>query len=226
LANHTISNACTTDGAGTGIFSSSITGLIPGTSYHVRAYATNSVGTAYGADIAFATTDFQLGAASGGSLDVTIKAGSSAMYNIMVIGVNGLSESVTFACDSGLPQAADCSIGPNPLTVNGSAAAPFSVIINTTSRTTAAGFMDNLANMPWERSAPVLVTCLSGLILAIFMKKRWRTPIALVLLFSIIQAGCGNMGISRGTPAGKYAIVISAKSGDISRAITLNLTVK
>ena len=46
----------TTDGAGTGIFSSTITGLTAGTIYHVRAYATNSVGTAYGGDSVFTTT--------------------------------------------------------------------------------------------------------------------------------------------------------------------------
>ena len=38
----------TTDGTGTGSFTSSITGLSPSTVYYVRAYATNSAGTAYG----------------------------------------------------------------------------------------------------------------------------------------------------------------------------------
>ena len=46
----------TTDGTGTGIFTSAITGLTAGTTYHVRAYATNSVGTAYGGDSVFSTT--------------------------------------------------------------------------------------------------------------------------------------------------------------------------
>jgi hypothetical protein len=45
----------TTDGTTTGTFTSSITGLIQGTTYHVRAYATNSIGTSYGPDITFAT---------------------------------------------------------------------------------------------------------------------------------------------------------------------------
>ena len=46
----------TTNGTGTGVFASNITGLLPGTAYHVRAYATNSAGTAYGADVPFTTT--------------------------------------------------------------------------------------------------------------------------------------------------------------------------
>ena len=47
----------TTDGpvAATGAFTSSMTGLTPGTLYHYRAYATNSVGTSYGADMQFTT---------------------------------------------------------------------------------------------------------------------------------------------------------------------------
>lgn len=46
----------TTDGSGTGSFTSSITGLQSGTTYYVRAYATNSVGTAYGNQVSFTTT--------------------------------------------------------------------------------------------------------------------------------------------------------------------------
>lgn len=45
----------TTDGAGTGSFDSNITGLLPGTEYFVRAYATNNKGTAYGNEVVFTT---------------------------------------------------------------------------------------------------------------------------------------------------------------------------
>ncbi len=45
----------TSDSTGTGSFTSSITGLTPETSYHVRAYAINDVGTAYGDDLEFTT---------------------------------------------------------------------------------------------------------------------------------------------------------------------------
>jgi len=45
----------TSDGTGTGSFESNITGLTPGTTYYVRAYATNSVGTGYGNELSFTT---------------------------------------------------------------------------------------------------------------------------------------------------------------------------
>src|SRR5664280_72794 len=53
--NPSITDSKTTDGTGTGIFTSSLTGLLPGTIYHIRAYATNSAGTAYGTDLTFTT---------------------------------------------------------------------------------------------------------------------------------------------------------------------------
>ncbi|MBK7131846.1 MAG: hypothetical protein IPH69_03195 [Bacteroidales bacterium] len=49
--NPTISNSLTSDGTGTGVFTSYITGLSPGTTYYVRAYATNTIGTAYGSNV-------------------------------------------------------------------------------------------------------------------------------------------------------------------------------
>ena len=48
--NHTV------DGSGAGIFASPITGLTANTTYYLRAYATNMVGTAYGNEISFTTT--------------------------------------------------------------------------------------------------------------------------------------------------------------------------
>jgi uncharacterized protein (TIGR02145 family) len=47
----------TVNGSGTGVFTSNLTGLANGTVYYVRAYATNSAGTAYGNEISFMTYD-------------------------------------------------------------------------------------------------------------------------------------------------------------------------
>jgi hypothetical protein len=45
----------TTTGAGTGTFSTSLTGLSMATTYYIRAYATNSIGTSYGNELSFTT---------------------------------------------------------------------------------------------------------------------------------------------------------------------------
>jgi len=52
----------TANGEGTGFFSTNITGLIPNTIYYVRAYATNSIGTAFGEEVSFTTAPVVLGA--------------------------------------------------------------------------------------------------------------------------------------------------------------------
>ena len=51
--NPTIADNKTIDGSGIGSFTSNLTGLISGTTYHIRAYATNSAGTAYGNEVSF-----------------------------------------------------------------------------------------------------------------------------------------------------------------------------
>ena len=55
IPNPTISGSHTIDSSGMGSFSSHLTGLTTGTTYYVRAYASNAVGTAYGNSITFAT---------------------------------------------------------------------------------------------------------------------------------------------------------------------------
>ncbi len=55
--NPTVANTRTTDGFGSAAFSSTMTGLSPLTTYYVRAWATNALGTAYGSQLSFTTTD-------------------------------------------------------------------------------------------------------------------------------------------------------------------------
>lgn len=54
--NPTIANNFTIDGNGLGAFSSTMTPLLPSTTYYARAYATNSNGTAYGNQVIFITS--------------------------------------------------------------------------------------------------------------------------------------------------------------------------
>ncbi len=55
-SNPTITDSITDDGSGSGVFTSSISGLLPGTLYYIRAYATNSIGTSYGSEQQFITS--------------------------------------------------------------------------------------------------------------------------------------------------------------------------
>lgn len=54
-SNPTIADSKTSRGTGKGIFTDSISGLSPNLAYYVRAYATNSLGTAYSSQVSFTT---------------------------------------------------------------------------------------------------------------------------------------------------------------------------
>jgi hypothetical protein len=74
----------TTDGTSIGTFSSNLTGLTPFTLYYVRAYATNSLGTAYGNEISFVTTG--AGIITGTILsDITYPYGNYTLNGIVTI---------------------------------------------------------------------------------------------------------------------------------------------
>jgi uncharacterized protein (TIGR02145 family) len=57
-SNPTTSGSVTNNGSGVGTYTSTIRGLTTLTTYFVRAYATNTVGTAYGNEVSFTTPSF------------------------------------------------------------------------------------------------------------------------------------------------------------------------
>ncbi|MEI6753775.1 MAG: FISUMP domain-containing protein [Paludibacter sp.] len=72
----TINNSMSTDGISKGSFTRKIVGLTPNTTYYVRAYATNSEGTAYGNEQTFTTT----------SPPATITDIDGNVYNTVILG--------------------------------------------------------------------------------------------------------------------------------------------
>lgn len=67
----------TSDGTGLGAFTSSITGLLENATYYVRAYATNSAGTAYGTQVSFSTTVAIGQSYQGGIIAYILESGDS-----------------------------------------------------------------------------------------------------------------------------------------------------
>jgi uncharacterized protein (TIGR02145 family) len=91
-ANPTTADSKTNDGNGINQFVSNLSGLSAGSTYHVRAYATNSVGTAYGADLSFAT----LGQVPGCITQPATNMTSSGATLNGTVNANYLSTTVTF----------------------------------------------------------------------------------------------------------------------------------
>lgn len=77
LQNPTIKDNKTNNGSGTGTFTSNLTGLNSTTTYYVRAYATNSIGTAYGDQVTFTTPKIETHPIVGGELVTNISQNSA-----------------------------------------------------------------------------------------------------------------------------------------------------
>ena len=78
ISNPALSNNKAMSGADTGVFVCNLTGLNPNLSYHVRAFATNSAGTAYGEELVFTTALFSLPILSTKAADNIIETTASA----------------------------------------------------------------------------------------------------------------------------------------------------
>ncbi len=123
--NPTIADNITSNGSGSGSFTSYITSLNANTTYYSRAYATNGVGTAYGNQINFTTTNI------GGSLPtLTTVSASNVTNNSAVSGGNITSDGGSTVTQRGV-----CwSTNQNPtiadnITSNGSGSGSFTSYI-------------------------------------------------------------------------------------------------
>lgn len=93
MENPTISNDKTQLGktTSTGAYNSTLTGLSPNTLYHVRAYATNEIGTSYGKDITFTTSLADVVLSTGSVNNITHKT-ATCQGEITSTGGNTIQE--------------------------------------------------------------------------------------------------------------------------------------
>lgn len=111
--NPTTSDSKTSDGSGEGQFTSNLTELAAGSVYHVRAYATNSVGTAYGADLSFTTSGDAPECITQAATNITI---SGATLN-GTVNASDLTTTVTF--EYGITSSYGNSVTANQSPVSG-----------------------------------------------------------------------------------------------------------
>lgn len=99
----TLAGNHTSDGTGSGAYSSSLTNLSAGTTYYIRAYATNDLGTAYGNEVSFST----LVVFTCGTSTITVNHVTSG-------GVAPENKSVTYGTVTNIPgQTSKCWITSN-----------------------------------------------------------------------------------------------------------------
>jgi hypothetical protein len=193
--------------------------------------------------------DFTLTASDGSAQPTqTIKAGTTAVYNLNLNSTAALSGTVTMTC-TGAPQHATCSVSPSQLNLSGTAPQAFTVSVNT-NVANAAAWLNRLEFPNGEHqfalagTALVLPLLLWGLLGnstgAWYTKLRPRVGLlTLILTLALVHIGCGSGGggnttpsptppitTSNLTPTGTYTITLSATQGTVTRTMKLTLNVQ
>jgi hypothetical protein len=156
----------TVDGSGSGVFTSNITNLGPGLTFHVRAYATNAIATVYGEDVTFTTSGTQLQ-----NIQVTLKVDVSAYLQNTPMGPNKMRVGGNFA-DFGAKRG-------DSLMVNWSPA-------NEHSR------MDSLGNNIWAITITYPSSSSGSTQLYKFVNNNWGTNEGTDAECTIGSYGCGT----------------------------------
>jgi phosphodiesterase/alkaline phosphatase D-like protein len=112
--NPTIEGSKTNESVSTGQYVSHLSGLDAGTTYHVRAYATNAVGTSYGADMTFLT----LGQAPSGLTQQPTNVNAVSATLNATVNPNDLSTIVTFEYGLTTSYGSTATASPSPVTGN------------------------------------------------------------------------------------------------------------
>lgn len=112
--NPSLNDSKTVEAIANGQYVSNLTGLTGGTTYHVRAYATNAIGTAYGSDMSFAT----LGLAPVGLTQTASNVSATEATLTGTVNPNYLSTNVTFEFGTTINYGQTATANQSPITGN------------------------------------------------------------------------------------------------------------
>jgi hypothetical protein len=168
---------------------------------------------------------------SGDPSSATVTAGQTASYTLSIQGV-GMSGTASLSC-SGAPKGATCAV-PSSQSFSASSPATFNVTVTTTAHTVAALHLSAFTPAAWFLSFGMLgMVVLPGIRNPKRPLKRYLRLAPLTLL--LLLASCGGAGSAggqqptpnpNGTPAGTYALKITAISGNSTQATSLTLVVQ
>lgn len=176
-------------------------------------------------------TDFGVAAAGGSSTSANIKAGQTATFNLAVSPVSGFTGNVALSC-SGAPALSQCGVAPTNVAV-GSGPAAFTVTLTTTAPVVAMQLPSAPMAPPNGGVVLLALTAIAGI--AAIRRARLRPAFVTLVACVALMPGCGGGGGGTkppgqnpqpGTPAGAYAITVTATTQGVSRQMTLNVTVQ
>lgn len=206
----------------------------------------NAAGNPHAVQFSGAGVDFPVGPASNGSSTASVTAGQTATYNLQVSPAGPFNGTVQLACAS-IIQGATCTVNPASVNVNGSAV-PFALSIATTASGVkiAQNGMSPIIVGSQEGPGssgpgmPLGVLCMTILAAATAfatskkLRQQWRAAAVCTALLCVMgMTACAGLKTSPwpaqpsvSTPAGTYAVTVTATYGSVVRTTTLTLNVK
>jgi len=172
--------------------------------------------------------DLVLTPAQGSSTALTVTAGQTANYNLILTSRGGFSGAVTLAC-SGAPQASTCTVSPQQLQLSSSS--PIAVTISTTARSQASvPVTEKFGGLQPIALVGILGVCIFGLYFIHLRGIERNRGLATVFLLSalLLILSCGGGGRTpppSGTPQGSFPVTVSVTSGSVTRNFILTLNV-
>src|SRR5215469_5010532 len=166
---------------------------------------------------------------------VTVAAGNTATYTATVNPQGNYTASVSLSCPSGLPSGtgSGCTFSTNPITLAGSSPSSVSLTIPTTARTSTTVEMLHSSRWLYAMFFPIGGLTFFGMGLGGKYTRRQRLAGVLLILLLVgliaIQPACSHSSsttINAGTPAGTYAVTVSATSGSFSQTKQITLVIQ
>jgi Bacterial Ig domain len=171
--------------------------------------------------------DFSFAAANGSSLSATVAAGQTATYSLQAM-PTGFVGNVSLQC-SGAPLASTCTVAPVAIELS-SIPVTFTVNVTTASAVSSSVITSKIFLSSWIPFFGLL--CFVAL-LKFLTKPRSRRIIigfaTCLIVFCLTSCGGGNNAsgtTTQGPPSGSYSLMVSGISGNLTRTVTLTLTVK
>jgi hypothetical protein len=165
---------------------------------------------------------------------VTVAAGNTATYTATVTPQGNYTASISLSCPSGLPSGtgSGCTFSTNPITLSGSSPSSVQISITTTARTSTTAALRHTGPY-YALFLPIGGLTLFGLGLGGKYTKRRRLIGLLMVLLLVglvaMQPACSHSSsttVNAGTPAGTYAVTMSATSGSFSQSNQMTLVVQ
>jgi hypothetical protein len=189
----------------------------------------NSFNSPHILQLAGTGVDFML--SPNGSSIITVTSGKSAVYPLLLTSAATIPGTATFTC-TGSPVDATCDVTPSSIALGST------TTVSVTIGTGVASASLSPPRLPGQRRSIWLAALLPLGLLVLWRTRLPRLTSFALLCLLIVTSGCGSGRVipppgypnqppaAPVTPAGTYAIIVSANSAGLTRALNLTLIVQ